>query len=333
MKKLLFILAVAVSIAACGSIVPRDYVTLQGKISNKNSDSLVIGQRSIIKTIKVGSDGTFSDTLKVKPGLYVIFDGSEQTKVYLKNGYDLKVSVDAKKFDHTIKYNGNGANANNYLAEKTLLEQKLLDYDSIISLKKPDFDIKMQVVKSEMYSLLEKAKALDTSFVRTEKMSIDQVLQQTISAYEEKQSLLALNGKSSPKFNDYENFAGGMVSFDDLKGKYVYIDLWATWCGPCKAEIPYLKDIEKKYHSGNIKFVSISIDKKTSYEKWRKMVKEMELSGIQLYANEDESFMKSYMVTGIPRFILIDPQGLIISADAPRPSDKALVELLSTYKI
>jgi len=42
--------------------------------------------------------------------------------------------------------------------------------------------------------------------------------------------------------------AGGTTSLDDLKGKYIYIDVWATWCGPCKAEIPFLKDVEKKYH-------------------------------------------------------------------------------------
>src|SRR5690606_24488004 len=68
-----------------------------------------------------------------------------------------------------------------------------------------------------------------------------------------------VKGNPSPKFN-YENHKGGTTSLDDLKGKFVYIDVWATWCGPCKAEIPFLKEVEKKYHGKNIEFVSISID-------------------------------------------------------------------------
>ena len=64
-------------------------------------------------------------------------------------------------------------------------------------------------------------------------------------------------GAPSPSFVDYENYNGGKTSLADLKGKYVYIDVWATWCGPCKAEIPSLKKIEKEYHGKNIAFVSV----------------------------------------------------------------------------
>src|SRR5690606_2520496 len=82
-----------------------------------------------------------------------------------------------------------------------------------------------------------------------------------------------VKGNPSPKFN-YENHKGGTTSLDDLKGKFVYIDVWATWCGPCKREIPFLKDVEKKYHGKNIEFVSISIDDKTDYETWKNFVRD-----------------------------------------------------------
>jgi thiol-disulfide isomerase/thioredoxin len=133
-------------------------------------------------------------------------------------------------------------------------------------------------------------------------------------------------GKVSPGF-EYENFKGGKTSLESLKGKYVYIDVWATWCGPCRREIPSLQKVEEEYKGKNIEFVSLSIDQKKDYEKWRKMVEEKSLGGIQLFADNDwnSQFVKDYAIEGIPRFILVDPNGNIVSADAPRPSDPKLI--------
>ncbi len=138
-----------------------------------------------------------------------------------------------------------------------------------------------------------------------------------------------LTGNISPTF-DYENHKGGSTSLADLAGKYVYVDVWATWCGPCIREIPSLKEIEKDYHGKNIEFVSISIDEAKDYDTWREMVIEKELGGVQLMAdhNWDSKFVDDYGILGIPRFILIDPEGKIVSADAPRPSDPKLRKML-----
>ncbi|WP_276979907.1 TlpA disulfide reductase family protein, partial [Flavobacterium filum] len=129
---------------------------------------------------------------------------------------------------------------------------------------------------------------------------------------------------------EYENINGGKTSLESLKGKFVYIDVWATWCGPCIGEIPALKAVEKEYHGKNIEFVSISIDDKKDVEKWKKMVADKELKGIQLFADNDwkSDFVKNYAIDGIPRFILIDTEGKIVNADAPRPSDAKLKDLL-----
>lgn len=139
-------------------------------------------------------------------------------------------------------------------------------------------------------------------------------------------------GKVSPKFAGYENINGGATSLDDLKGKFVYVDVWATWCGPCKAEIPSLKALEKEYHKENIEFVSISVDKAADHDKWVAMVNDKELKGVQLFADKDWSsdFVKGYLIKGIPRFILIDPQGNIVNSNAPRPSSDKIKGLLNT---
>ena len=132
-------------------------------------------------------------------------------------------------------------------------------------------------------------------------------------------------GSPSPTFN-YENHKGGTTALADLKGKYVYIDVWATWCGPCLREIPSLKEVENDYKNKNVQFVSISIDEAKDYDKWKAMVTEKQLGGIQLMADSNwkSKFVEDYAIMGIPRFILIDPQGNIVSADAPRPSDPEL---------
>lgn len=142
-------------------------------------------------------------------------------------------------------------------------------------------------------------------------------------------------GKPSPTFVNYRNHAGGTMSSQDLKGKYAYIDVWATWCGPCIKEIPSLKKVEEKYHNKNIQFVSVSIDKEKDFEKWKTMVSNKELGGIQLFADNDwnSKFVKDYEIQGIPRFILIDPNGNIVDSNAPRPSDPALIDLFEALNI
>lgn len=142
-------------------------------------------------------------------------------------------------------------------------------------------------------------------------------------------------GNPSPKFVNYENYKGGTTSLDDFKGKYVYIDVWATWCGPCKAQIPFLKEVEAKYHNKNIEFISLSVDSQKDHQKWKKMIEENEMGGVQLFADAafNSTFIKDYNIVGIPQFILLDPEGNIVNSNAPRPSDKALIDLFSELGI
>jgi thiol-disulfide isomerase/thioredoxin len=145
----------------------------------------------------------------------------------------------------------------------------------------------------------------------------------------ENNTMMASNAMA-PDFN-YVTVDNKKVSLKDLRGKYVYIDVWATWCGPCKAEIPSLQKVEKDYHDKNIEFVSLSVDKQADKGKWEKYVKENKLGGIQVIADKDfeSEFIRKFNIAAIPRFILIDPQGKIVSGDALRPSDPALRDQLN----
>jgi peroxiredoxin len=131
--------------------------------------------------------------------------------------------------------------------------------------------------------------------------------------------------KPAPDFS-YKDVGGKTVSLADFRGKFVYIDVWATWCAPCKAELPHLKDLEAAYQHKNIQFVSISVDVQEDKEKWKEFVKKNGLTGIQLVSDHafESAFIGKMNISSIPRFILIDPEGKIVAADALRPSDKDL---------
>ena len=116
----------------------------------------------------------------------------------------------------------------------------------------------------------------------------------------------------------------------DLKGKYVYIDVWATWCGPCQYELPHLKELEKKMHGKKIVFVSISCDKDKAA--WEKMVKEQGLGGVQLHNGGDREFMTAFGIRGIPRFILLDKEGKIVNPNMTRPSNPETEKTLKALK-
>ena len=132
-------------------------------------------------------------------------------------------------------------------------------------------------------------------------------------------------GKTAPDF-EYPNQRGKVYSLKDFRGKYVYIDVWATWCDPCCQELPFLKKLEKKLAKKNIVFVSLSCDK--DIEVWKKMVKKDKLKGIQLCMGKDTTFWQDYLVSLIPRFILLDKEGKFVNSLMTRPSDPATEKTL-----
>src|SRR5690606_134699 len=97
----------------------------------------------------------------------------------------------------------------------------------------------------------------------------------------------------APQFA-FESIEGNTVSLADLKGKYLYIDIWATWCRPCLQQLPAMKELEEKYRDKNIEFVSISVDKDADKPKWKNMVDSREMKGIQLFAGKRTSFHQDY---------------------------------------
>lgn len=118
------------------------------------------------------------------------------------------------------------------------------------------------------------------------------------------------------------------ITLEQFKGKYVYIDFWATWCTPCKQMTPHFVEMAEKYKDDNIVFLSISVDNQNAKQKWLKYTQEHLAQSHCISARTvvgfQHSFVQHYKITAIPRFMLIKPDGTIYSDKFCRPNDPRL---------
>lgn len=128
---------------------------------------------------------------------------------------------------------------------------------------------------------------------------------------------------------------GKRISLKDIvgKGKYTYIDFWATWCGPCCKEIPFIeKLVEKHKNNSIIRFVSVSID--TDVDAWKRKLAADKPDWEQYLVPEmdQKAYAEIYGITNIPRFMLFDKEGRMMDASAMRPSETKMNEFLDGLK-
>lgn len=132
-------------------------------------------------------------------------------------------------------------------------------------------------------------------------------------------------GRPSPDFSATDR-SGRNYSLADFRGKYIYIDLWASWCGPCKQELPHLKRLAERFAGREILFLGLSVDGERS--DWEKALDAGDFPGLQLWLNPSSSFAEDYGVESIPRFILLDKEGHIVQSDMLRPSSDGIEKYL-----
>ena len=125
---------------------------------------------------------------------------------------------------------------------------------------------------------------------------------------------------------------GKKFRLSDFHGKAVYIDVWATWCGPCCAEIPHMEKLAAHYAKNKkIVLLSISLDKNKA--KWEKKLAEDKPQWRQFICLDafDSEVCKNYGINAIPRFLFFDKDGKVISLDAPRPSSAKITEYIDRH--
>ncbi|MFY0604955.1 MAG: TlpA family protein disulfide reductase [Flavobacteriaceae bacterium] len=352
MKKFSAFLLMIVFMASCGPEHPLEYMTISGKIENNKDSILILRGQKLSKKITINTDGTFKDTLVVKKkGNHQMFLGRQRVIAYFSNGYDLKFTTDADAFNQEIFYEGIGANTNNYINSQYTFQKSFGNPSKFFELSKDAYYKRLDSIEKGIDSILNIYTDVDTTVINESKKLNSRFLtnmrKEKVYESQHKRALefKALNdkiakGQPSPEFKNYINYRGGKNSLKDYRGKYVYIDLWATWCKPCIAQFPTLKKLEEEYKNKNITFISIATDdNKTarSWPKakklWRDAVKKYKLKGVQLFVGEDNTFVTDYLVGKIPRFIILDPNGVIVDNNAPRPGDPKLKELFKELGI
>jgi thiol-disulfide isomerase/thioredoxin len=116
------------------------------------------------------------------------------------------------------------------------------------------------------------------------------------------------------------------ASLDNLKGSVIYIDVWATWCGPCLADLPAVEKLKQKYAGKNVSIVSLSID--NNIQSWLGYISRNKFVGHQWVINRFN--LKEYSVVAVPRGIIIDKNFRIVTLYAPRPSTSQLDKLIQS---
>ncbi len=105
------------------------------------------------------------------------------------------------------------------------------------------------------------------------------------------------------------------------RGQVIYLDIWASWCGPCKKEMPYSQALKKEMQGQDVAFVYISTDKNAN--SWRGMIDQLQISGdhYRVSADVKQDIVNRYNLQYIPRYLLINKEGKVADPIAKRPSD------------
>ncbi|WP_140939299.1 TlpA family protein disulfide reductase [Sphingobacterium lumbrici] len=149
-------------------------------------------------------------------------------------------------------------------------------------------------------------------------------------AYQRKYEELYLFAKGAKGYNfKLKDAQDREYSLDSFKGKVLIIDMWAMWCAPCLAEKPIMEKIAEEYSDrDDVAFVGVSVDGLHRKDIWSSFIKKKGFTSIELLSNSTESIQKYYRIEGIPRFLIFDKEGRIVTVDAPRPSTPGFKKII-----
>ncbi len=316
---------------SCNQNKKKEYSLVSVEIKNHNLlDSLIIYDQKkswkVESTFRFNQSNSIEDTLQLDEKkfykIYSFIDGNQDElgELLLAKNSTVQLILDETNPFESIRYNGSFELVNNFLAFSkksehflTTIVREGIDQNTL----KNEIGIQKDLIIKEA-NLLHIEDSIET--YRLDKFdTFSEVLLKKNKKYNYKRSLIDSIGN---KFV-FKNIENEDIELSNYKGSYVYIDVWATWCKPCKVEYPFLKELEEYFQEQeNVVILSISTDK--DFEKWRKYIKTNKHKGIHLYSGAKSDFVSFYDIGALPRFILLDKNGKVLNPDEIRPSNPEL---------
>ena len=142
------------------------------------------------------------------------------------------------------------------------------------------------------------------------------------------------NGDKAPNFTFYD-IEKEKVELSDFKGKFIFMDVWGLYCGPCIKAIPKLNEVREEFKDENIEFICVCWEILENFDVWEERLTKYKTEGKQYLLKDKDyfyGFRKSFITYSIPAYIIIDPKGNFVNIDAPKPSDELKDYLRSILK-
>ena len=326
-------------------VLAQDDFTISGKVGFKNAGKAVL-------TYKIGQQ-QFSDTAKVNEGIYNfagkvprILSAKIQVLYYAAAGFKNiadnldfflekgNLTITSADYAYKSKIEGSAINSeyaklkayiaagntSSSIGTSNLYAKYASEHaNNFIGLVALSNSIVRDVDENSTQELLDKFTP------ELKNSSLGKSIQTTINSIKNTQP-----GSTAPSFSQ-ANEKGKLINLSDFKGKYVLIDFWASWCGPCRVENPNLVATYHQFKDKNFTILGVSLDR--TKENWLKAVVDDKLTWDQVSDLKyfDNEIAKIYAVKGIPTNILVNPDGKIVAKNLFGPSLRLkLNELLNS---
>ncbi len=202
--------------------------------------------------------------------------------------------------DEWKEYMKDGYRRNNEMSRQFIdyLARHYTERNSVIAILP---SIKDATLKNKIITYFEQNKPNYPPYIRFKKQEAERLAQMKKLS----------EGSRAPNFKYQTPDNKEKIGPDNFRGKYLLLDFWASWCGPCRKTIPQLKKIYAKYQEMGFEILSVSIDRKDS--DWKQALKQENMPWKQICAPDSgKDIMSEYQFNGIPHLVLLDKDGKII---------------------